>query len=183
MPGSLVEGRSDNTPRSWSPPSPQMTGSVLGVAQLGGVNRTFEGPFCTEGKGPTQLLLTGQKAGVGTLTVTVEPGSKGPPVQPRACSQSHCQAGWMRPLQPLPTRTDWAGRQRHTSAPHGWVCLSGRPISPPSPAQPHKPRLPVPTRGRHRGQTPQPSAGRFHRGKGIVSYVRYPEPPLFRPLC
>lgn len=30
---------------------------------------------------------------------------------------------------------------------------------------------------------PPPSAGRFHRGKGIVSYVRYPEPPLFRPLC
>ena len=27
---------------------------------------------------------------------------------------------------------------------------------------------------------PPPSAGRFHRGKGIVSYVRYPEPPLFR---
>ena len=30
---------------------------------------------------------------------------------------------------------------------------------------------------------PPPSAGRFHRGKGILSYVRYPEPPLFRPLC
>ena len=30
---------------------------------------------------------------------------------------------------------------------------------------------------------PPPSAGRFHQGKGIVSYVRYPEPPLFRPLC
>ena len=60
MPGSLVEGGHENTPRSWPPPSPQMTGSVWGVAQLGGVDRTFAGPFCTEGKGPAQLLLTGQ---------------------------------------------------------------------------------------------------------------------------
>lgn len=79
------------------------------MAEQGGVNRTFEGPFCTEGKGPAQLLLTGQSR----------------------CRNSHCDRGtWIQgatcaspsllpvpfpgrldgPLQPLPMRSGPAGR-------------------------------------------------------------------------